>query len=155
MRRRPLLSSLALGLALALLRGPAYATTEDTQPQTRSNPVIATPEAVKADFHSGGVGYPYKIDLPPAAGIVPELALSFSSLTGNTEYGRGWTLNLGKIERSTRTGAPAYAAPSTGVDQLELDGGCWSRTPTTPTASTSSRPTTAGSSMKPLRTRGR
>ncbi len=122
MRRRLLLSSFALGFALVLLRAPASATTEDTQPQTRSNPVIATPEAVKADFHSGGVGYTYKIDLPPAAGIVPELALSFSSLTGNTEYGRGWTLNLGKIERSTRSGPPTYGSPTTGVDPFELDG---------------------------------
>lgn len=108
---------------------PASATTEDTKPQTRSNPVIVTPEAVKADFHSGGVGYTYKIELPPAGGIVPELALSFSSLTGNTEYGRGWALNLSKIERSTRTGPPTYQAPASGADTFELDGALLAQDP--------------------------
>jgi hypothetical protein len=120
--RRLLVGFLALGTTLSLLPLRVPATTEDTAPETRSNPVIATPEAVKADFHSGGIGYTYKIDLPPAAGIVPDLALSFSSLTGSTEYGRGWTLNLSKIERSTRLGLPSYAAPGSGEDRFELDG---------------------------------
>jgi len=54
--RRLLACLLALGTALSLTPLRLSATTEDTEPETRSNPVIATPEAVKADFHSGGIG---------------------------------------------------------------------------------------------------
>ena len=118
-----LVAFLALPLA-------AKSTTEDTRAETRSNPTIATPEAAKAQLHSGGIGYTYNMDLPPAAGITPELQLSFSSLTGNTEYGRGWSLNLSKIERSTRTGVPTYTSPELGGDQFELDGALLVQDPT-------------------------
>ena len=51
-------ASLALGSLVALSVSPAAnATTKETQPETRSNPVIATPEGAKAQLHSGGVGY--------------------------------------------------------------------------------------------------
>ena len=109
-------------VAVLAFASAAQATTTDTRAETRSNPEIATPEAVKAQLYSGGVGYTYKIDLPPAAGITPDLQLSFSSLTGNTEYGKGWSLNLSKIERSTRSGPPMYTAPDTGDDEFEIDG---------------------------------
>jgi hypothetical protein len=112
-------------LGVLLLSSATKATTTYTEPQTRSNPVVATPEGAKAQLHSGGVGYVYELDLPPAAGITPQLQLSYSSLTGSSEYGRGWSLSLSKIERSTRTGVPDYTSPTStadGADRFELDG---------------------------------
>ena len=108
-----------LGLVLAL---SAHATTEDTQTKTRSNPVIAKPEAFKVQRQSGGLAYQYEIELPEAAGIAPRLKLSFNSLNGNGEVGRGWALNSSHIERSTRKGLPTYAAPASGLDTFELEG---------------------------------
>ena len=109
-------------VAVLAFASAAHATTDDTRAKTQSDPVIAMPEAAKVQLHSGGIGYTYTIDLPPAAGITPDLQLSYSSLTGITEYGKGWSLNLSKIERSTRTGPPVYADPNSGIDEFEIDG---------------------------------
>ena len=110
----------------------AHATTEDTRAKTRTDPVVATPEVAKAQLYSGGLGYTYKIDLPPAAGITPDLQLSYSSLTKSTEYGRGWSLNLSKIERSTRFGPPTYEVPDSGIDEFEIDGSLLVKDPNIP-----------------------
>lgn len=63
--------------------------------------------------------YAYPIEVPPGTGgLAPGLVLSYSTLTRNTEYGWGWSLSLSRIERSTRSGPPAYGSQ----DEFELDG---------------------------------
>src|SRR5262245_40529964 len=92
----------------------------DAAPSARNSPLLATPEAVKLDAFTGSAGYAYAIDVPPGTGAAtPALALSYSSLTRATEYGQGWSLNLGRIERSTRHGPPTYR---NAADRFELDG---------------------------------
>jgi RHS repeat-associated protein len=109
-----------LVLLCGSLCSSAFANVLDTEPQTRNSPLISVPDAVKVDRFSGGASYAYKIDVPPGTGgLTPELSLSYSSLTRGTEYGWGWRLNLSRIERSTRFGAPSYVDAN---DQFELDG---------------------------------
>jgi RHS repeat-associated protein len=115
---------------LASLCAPVVANTLDTEPQTRSSPVISVPDAVKLDRFSGSSGYQYAIDVPPGTGgLTPRLALSYSSLSRGSEYGWGWSLNLSRIERSTRLGPPSYVD---GQDQFELDGDLLVRDPNSP-----------------------
>lgn len=69
---------------------PSRANILDTEPETRSSPVISTPEAVKLEPFSGSAVYTYRFEVPPGTGgLTPELALSYSTLTRNTEYGWG------------------------------------------------------------------
>ncbi|HKC52715.1 MAG TPA: SpvB/TcaC N-terminal domain-containing protein, partial [Myxococcota bacterium] len=92
----------------------------DTEPQTRNSPVIETPEAVKLEPFTGSAVYTYKFEVPPGTGgLTPDVQLSYSTLTRGTEYGFGWTLNMSRIERSTRFGAPTYWDEQ---DDFELDG---------------------------------
>ena len=89
-------------------------------PMTRNNPQIPVPEGVKLDPQSGGGTYEYSIVVPSGTGgLTPELKLIYSSLTGSTEYGMGWSLPIGRIERSTRHGSPRY---DDSVDRFEMDG---------------------------------
>jgi len=129
--------SLLLG-ALVLLLGPwvaalAQATTLDATPKTRNSPEIATPERVNVSPANGTASYAYRFDLPPGTGgLTPELVLTYSTETRNTEYGYGWNLNLGWIERSTRFHQPYYHDPAEAQvpgDEFELEGDLLVRDP--------------------------
>ncbi|MEX2961168.1 SpvB/TcaC N-terminal domain-containing protein [Microbulbifer sp. TYP-18] len=43
------------------------------------------------------------------SGIDPSLSLSYSSGSGNSPFGLGWSLNLAQISRKTSSGVPRYA----------------------------------------------
>jgi len=45
---------------------------------------------------------------PGLAGMQPSLALQYSSAAGNGLYGYGWNLDITRIERDSRKGAPKY-----------------------------------------------
>lgn len=112
-------TSIALAM-LTLMSSATSANMLDTEPQTRNSSVISTPEAVKLEPFTGSAVYSYKFELPPGTGgLTPDLVLSFSTLTRGTEYGWGWSLNLSRIERSTRFGPPSY---NDAADQFEIDG---------------------------------
>ncbi len=65
------------------------------------------------------VGYRVPIELPAGfGGLAPGLALSYSGALGNGPLGIGWTLELPRIQRSTRLGVPKYDVS----DELELVG---------------------------------
>jgi hypothetical protein len=121
---------LTVGSLLAVIAGGGKAHAQGTPhvadllPKSRSSPLLAAPEQAKVDEFTGSAGYQYPIVVPPGTGgATPSLALSYSSLTRATEYGWGWSLNLSKIERSTRFGPPTY----TSSDRFELDGEPWRR----------------------------
>ena len=62
------------------------ATVTDTRPDTLSNPEIATPEPVKTNPFTGSASYAYRFDVPPGTGgLTPELVLTYSTMTKNTE----------------------------------------------------------------------
>ncbi len=115
----------ALPLALLLIGGaPSWARAglvhiPDLLPASHNSPLLVTPDAARLDASTGSVGHVYPIVVPPGTGeATPELALRYSSLTRASGYGRGWSLGLGRIERSTRQGPPSY----TDADHFELDG---------------------------------
>ena len=77
-------------LVSLVLSTPSSASTEDTRPQMQNSPTIATPEAVKTNPFNGTAAYAYKIDVPPGTGgLTPELVLTNTTATRNTEYGYG------------------------------------------------------------------
>jgi RHS repeat-associated protein len=142
MRSLSLLLSL---LCLPCLDPPITRATEDTRPQLQNSPRVATPDAVKTNPFSGSATYAYRFELPPGTGgLTPELVLTNSTATRHSEYGYGWSLDLGSIERSTRFGAPDYLDPGepVGFDpasgdedrrhRFEIDGELLVRDPSTP-----------------------
>jgi hypothetical protein len=104
-------------------------------PELRNSPKLSTPERVKADPFGGTASYAYRFDLPPGTGgLTPELVLTYSTQTRNTEVGYGWSLNIPYIERSTRLRGPAYHNPAVdGGDVFELEGDLLARVPGDPT----------------------
>jgi RHS repeat-associated protein len=123
---RTILRASSLILLLHPISSGAYII--DVEPEVRNSPLLATPEPVKTDPGTGAATYSYRFELPDGTGgLTPELALTYSSLTTNTEYGWGWMLSIPKIERCTRFGTPTY---DDSVDQFELDGELLVRDPT-------------------------
>lgn len=60
------------------------------------------------NLSSGAMGLTVPILIPPGrANLTPALALSYSSDVGNTMFGFGWDMPLGRIERSTKYGVPS------------------------------------------------
>ncbi|MFC1709658.1 SpvB/TcaC N-terminal domain-containing protein, partial [Candidatus Omnitrophota bacterium] len=58
----------------------------------------------------------YSIPIAVSAGrkgIQPNIALAYSSQSGNGALGMGWSLDLGSIERSTKNGVPKYNSSDT------------------------------------------
>jgi hypothetical protein len=131
--------ALATGAACAALAQlpplSAQATTVDAMPELRNSPKLSTPERVKADPFGGTASYAYRFDLPPGTGgLTPELVLTYSTQTRNTEVGYGWSLNIPYIERSTRLRGPAYHDPAVdGGDIFELEGDLLARDESDPT----------------------
>lgn len=64
----------------------------------------------------GSYGYSYPIEVPPGrGGLVPELAITYSSAGGKGWLGLGWDLSVGSIQRSTKGGKPGYTDADTFV----------------------------------------
>lgn len=118
----------AIVLLVAL---PSSATILDTEPTTRTSPIVSSTDSVSIDPSSGAATYQYRLELPPGTGgLTPELALSYNSSSRGSEYGWGWGLNLSSIERSTRYGPPSYEDAE---DDFELDGELLVPDPSNPT----------------------
>ncbi len=68
---------------------------------------------------SGGARLSIPIQVPPGpGGYVPSLALAYSSHSGDSQYGVGWSLNVGEIRCTARFGVPDYSA----CPRYEIDG---------------------------------
>ncbi len=70
-------------------------------------------DSVQSDKFSGAFSYSIPIKVPPGrGGFQPDLTLLYRSINGDSWLGKGWDLNPGRIERSTRDGVPKYSNPS-------------------------------------------
>ena len=66
-------------------------------------------QSVQPSLFTGALTYSIPISIPPGRnGIQPNIALTYSSQSGNGILGMGWNLDLGSIERSTKNGIPNY-----------------------------------------------
>jgi len=64
-------------------------------------------QAPEANLFTGALSTGISIGIPPGRGhMTPNLALSYSSAAGPSQYGYGWNLPVGRIERTTRFGVP-------------------------------------------------
>ncbi len=69
-------------------------------------------QAPEANLFTGALGTSIPIPLPPGRkNMTPQLALQYSSSGGPSPYGRGWSLPIGQITRSTRWGVPHMDNP--------------------------------------------
>jgi RHS repeat-associated protein len=73
---------------------------------------------------SGGASYRVPFQLPPAVGgLVPSLGLAYSTGTGVSEVGLGWTLTVPSVRRRTENGVPHYDESDTfALSGLGADG---------------------------------
>jgi RHS repeat-associated protein len=119
--RRPVGLSLRRSslLALVLISTAASASAADksgVKPQVLSLPsgpgsIEGLGESFEPQLNTGAAPYQVKLAVPPGiAGHQPALALSYSSGTGNGQFGIGWSLSVPAIQRHTDKGQPRYAA---------------------------------------------
>ncbi|MGN7915682.1 SpvB/TcaC N-terminal domain-containing protein [Enterobacter sp. 22466] len=64
--------------------------------------------ALQAGGPDGVAGWSIPLPVSAGRGFAPELALSYSSAGGNSEFGLGWQLPVPTIRRDTRKGVPKY-----------------------------------------------
>lgn len=77
-----------------------------------------TGDTFQANLFNGTGTYSIPIAITPARGFDPQLSLSYSSGSGNSEFGLGFSLALSGITVDTKTRIPAYDES----DQYLLDG---------------------------------
>ncbi|GIG69236.1 SpvB/TcaC N-terminal domain-containing protein [Phytomonospora endophytica] len=86
-------------------------------------------ETFSADLHTGTGNFSVPITVPPGRrGLTPQLALAYSTGTGNGEFGLGWRLSSPGVTRKTARGVPSYGDGDTFVlsgaeDLVEVSGG--------------------------------
>jgi hypothetical protein len=118
--------------------------TRDTAPVA---PALPSPTLPKGGGAVRGLGESYTVgaatgtltisipvEISPARGLEPTLALRYESGTGNGPYGEGWSLPLAGIARKTDKMLPRYhdddvylADGEDLVPALEPDGGAWAQ----------------------------
>ncbi|MFH1283161.1 MAG: SpvB/TcaC N-terminal domain-containing protein, partial [bacterium] len=85
--------------------------------QSQSNPTGFNSNAfqnLQPSLFTGALTYSVPISVPSGRkGIQPNIALNYSSQSGNGILGVGWLLDLGSIERSTKNGVPKYNSQDT------------------------------------------
>jgi hypothetical protein len=80
-------------------------------------------QAPEADLFTGNFTIQVPILIPPGRkNATPELKLVYSSAGGDGPFGRGWSLPLGSIERSTKFGVPRCLGLHTDDFILTLNG---------------------------------
>lgn len=67
-------------------------------------------ENFSPNLSMGIVSYGVPIEVPGGDGLAPELRLTYSSASGASELGIGWSLPIPRIERMTVRGLPDYEA---------------------------------------------
>ncbi|RIL02171.1 MAG: hypothetical protein DCC71_16790 [Proteobacteria bacterium] len=96
--------------AIAIVPGAAYADTRTTRGDVSGeglHPFASAMGSTGADLATGAMTMAIPLTIPPGRkNLTPELALVYSSDAGQSPFGYGWDLPLGRIERSTKYGAP-------------------------------------------------
>ncbi|MBI3324328.1 MAG: VCBS repeat-containing protein [Candidatus Omnitrophica bacterium] len=83
-------------------------------------PSVSAIQSFQPDLFTGRATTAIPLSVPPGRkGIQPALALAYSSSGRSGWLGVGWSLELGAIERSTKTGAPKFDATDTYTLQLQ------------------------------------
>src|SRR3990167_4377715 len=85
--------------------------------------------SAEADPHTGSANFAVPIEVPPGrGGVQPNIQLQYNSSSPNDILGVGWNLELGVVQRSSRSGVPRYDDTDTfvliqngGVQELVLD----------------------------------
>lgn len=65
-------------------------------------------DSFKPDIFSGTGSYSIPIPLTPARGFEPSLSLEYSTSSGNSEFGLGFSVPVSSISRETDLGIPRY-----------------------------------------------
>ncbi|MDP3722367.1 MAG: toxin TcdB middle/N-terminal domain-containing protein, partial [Candidatus Omnitrophota bacterium] len=77
-------------------------------------PAVSTIQSFQPDLFTGRATTAIPIAVPPGRkGLQPALALAYASSGRNGWVGVGWSLDVGYIERSTKTGVPQYDSTDT------------------------------------------
>lgn len=129
-----------LPLIAALLAGAVYGAVDKSgvKPQVVSLPsgpgsIEGLGESFQPQLNTGSAAYSIPIRVPPGVnGQAPELALQYSSGSGNGHFGIGWGLGLPAIQRQTDKGQPRYGEGdvfvySDGEELVPLADGTWRR----------------------------
>src|SRR6266702_1578831 len=98
---------LLLGLVIQLWTSPllAYA----TEPDLNATEMTSLTDTAVPDIFTGAMTYKIPIEVPPGVnGLTPDLKLLYRSQSGNSWLGQGWNMEVGTIERSTKSGSADY-----------------------------------------------
>jgi RHS repeat-associated protein len=132
-----ILRLLASFLASLLLAAPVLAADKSgVKPQSISLPsgpgsIEGLGESFEPQLNTGAASYRAAFEVPPGrAGHTPELALEYSSGSGNGHFGIGWNLSLVSIQRQTDKHQPYYTdgdvfVHSSGEELVPLADGSW------------------------------
>src|SRR5262245_54400068 len=75
-------------------------------------------ETFAPDLHTGTGNFTVPIAVPSGRnGFQPQLALTYSSGSGNGPFGLGWSLAVPSVTRKTAKGIPRYRGQSTDLAQ--------------------------------------
>src|SRR6185369_2903053 len=89
-------------------------------------------ESAATDQQSGKFSLTIPLAAPPARGLEPELALTYESTAGQSEFGLGFILPVAGISRRTSLGTPRYDGRDVfvwgGTELCPLPGGSAVRT---------------------------
>ncbi len=103
-------AALAISLVLAF---PATRVAADTgtsmgdRSGEGATPFTGLAQAPEANLFTGALTTQIPIKVPPGRKeMTPQLALQYSSAGGPSPFGHGWDLPIGRIDRSTKWGAP-------------------------------------------------
>lgn len=87
--------------------------------ETQAPLTASLTESFRTDLMTGAAVVGIPITVPPGRkGIQPNIALSYSSNSSNGICGVGWCLDLGSIQRNTKTGVPGYDNSDTFVANI-------------------------------------
>ncbi len=110
----------------AMMAMSATATPSSGQVAAAGGLNLAVLQSFQNDLFTGKGTFSLPVNVPAGrAGMQPNLAFFYASGSGNGIAGFGWNLELGSIERSTKTGPPKYDSSdkfifNSGTSQTEL-----------------------------------
>lgn len=74
----------------------------------KSSSIAMIGQGLRGVGPTGEASFQLPLPISPGRGADPQLALTYSSQSGNGPFGLGWNLNNGQIRRRTNKGVPLY-----------------------------------------------
>ncbi|MFO0748155.1 MAG: toxin TcdB middle/N-terminal domain-containing protein [Myxococcota bacterium] len=113
-------AALALACATPVARAQTGASDDRVSLPEGPGSLSGVGDDTAVNSNMGQMGYAVAIETPSGfTGMTPQLALEYSSASGNGVVGLGWSIAMPAIERLTLHGVPKYDAD----DELAADGG--------------------------------